>query len=150
MPRRPARALGSVDRGKHRQAIELRKHHIPEAELVAWREGETGRCDKRVAPCSGGVREPGMCGHSSHGNRETSGRNLHGTEAAMPEAIGKVSNRTPVVFSPEESDGNIVPKKSVNNDAAVSAESMEGRTPTKRNPKQEAANRIQSRNFASN
>jgi REP element-mobilizing transposase RayT len=31
MPRRPARAWGSVDRGKHRRAIELRKHHILEA-----------------------------------------------------------------------------------------------------------------------
>ncbi len=36
MPRRPAREWGSVDRGKHRRAIELRKHHIPEAELVVW------------------------------------------------------------------------------------------------------------------
>jgi hypothetical protein len=34
MPRRPARAWGSVDRGKHRRAIELRKHPNPEAELV--------------------------------------------------------------------------------------------------------------------
>ena len=149
MPRRAARAWGSVDRGKHRRAIELRKHLIPEAELVAWREGNMGRSDKRGASCSGGVEEPGMCGHSPRGNRETSGRNLHGTEASMTEAIGEVSSRKPVVVSPEESDGNIVPVKSVNNEVVVSAESMEGRMPTKRNLQQEAANRIQSRNIAS-
>jgi hypothetical protein len=79
MPRRTARAWGSVDRGKHRRAIELRKHQIPEAELVEWREGNTGHRDMRVVCCSGGVREPGMCGHSLHGNRETSGRSLHGS-----------------------------------------------------------------------
>ena len=149
MPRRPARAWGSVDRGKHRRAIELRKHYILEAELVVWREGKIGHSDKRVVSCSGGVREPGMCGHSSHENRETSVGNLHGTEASMTEAIGKVSSRTPVVVSPEESGGNIVPEKSVNNETAVSAESMKGRAPTKRNLEQEAASRMQSRNFAS-
>ena len=110
-----------------------------------WCEGKTGHRDKRVVSCSGGVREPGMCGHSSRENRETSGRNLRGTEAATAEATGKVSSRTPVVVSPEESDGNIVPGKSANNGTAVSAEPMEGRTPTKRNLEQEAANRIQSR-----
>ncbi len=77
------------------------------------------------------------------------GRNLRGTEAATSEAIGKVSNHKPVVNSSEESDGNIVPGKLANNGTIVSAESMEGRTPTKRNPKQETANRIQSRDFAS-
>ncbi len=111
MPRRPARAWGSVDRGKHRRAIELRKHPFPETELVGWREGKTWHRDMRVVPCSGGVREPGMCGHSPRENRETSGRNLRGTEAATSEAIGKVSNHKPVVNSSEESDGNIVPGK---------------------------------------
>jgi len=116
MPRRPARAWGSVDRGKRRRAIELRKHLIPEAELVTWREGNTGRSEKRVASCSGGVREPGMCGHSSHGNRETSGRSLRSTEVAMAEATGKANNRTPVASSPEESDDCIVPEKRPNKD----------------------------------
>ncbi len=100
MPRRPARAWGSVDRGKHRRAIELRKHHIPEAELVGWREGNTGRDDMRDPVCSGGVKEPGMCGHSPRENRETSGRSLLGSEAALAEATGKVSSRTPVVQFP--------------------------------------------------
>ncbi len=109
-----------------------------------------GRCVMRVPDHPGGVREPGMCGHSLRENRETSGRNLRGTEAATSEATGKVSSHTPVVNFPEESDGNIVPGKSVNNGVVVSAESMEGRTPAKRNSVQEAANRIQSRIIASN
>ena len=116
---------------------------------MTWREGNTGRSEKRVASCSGGVREPGMCGHSSHGNRETSGRRLHGSEAAMTEATGKGSSRTPVAGSPEESDGNIVPEKSANKGTAVPAESMEGRTPTERNSGQKAAIRIQGREVAS-
>jgi len=74
----PVRAWGSVSSGKHRRAIELRNHLIPEAELVGWREGNTGSNVMRVAVCSGGVKEPGMYGHSLRGNRETSGRSLNG------------------------------------------------------------------------
>ncbi len=107
MPRRPARAWGSVDRGKHRRAIELRNHPFPEAELVVVREGNTRHREKRAVSCSGGVEEPGMCGHSPRENRETSGRSLPGTEAAMTEATGKVSSRNPVVGSPEELTGRV-------------------------------------------
>jgi len=101
----------------------------PEAELVVWSEGKTGHRDKRAMSCSGGVRELGMCGHSPRENRETSGRNLRGTEAATTEATGKASSHTPVVVSPVESVGNIVPGKLANNGTLVLAESMEGRTP---------------------
>ncbi len=89
--------------GKHRRAIELRKHLFPEVELVDWREGKTGHRDMRVVSCSGGVREPGMCGHSLRENRQTSGRNLRGTEATTSEATGKVSSHTPVVLLPPRS-----------------------------------------------
>ena len=89
---------------------------------MVWREGKTGHRDKRVVSCSGGVREPGMCGHSSRENRETSGRNLRGAEAVTSDATGKVSSHTPVVVSPEESDGNKVPEKSVNNGVVVPGE----------------------------
>ncbi len=116
---------------------------------MGWSEGNTGCSGKRAAPCFGGVREPGMCGHSPHENRETSGRSLHGSETAMTEATGKVSSRKPVVGSPEESDGVIVPEKSANKGTAVPAESMEGRTPTERNSGQEAADRAQNREPAS-
>ena len=91
-----------------------------------------------------------MCGYSPRENRETSGRSLPGTEASTAEATGKVSSRNPVVGSPEESDSNIVPEKLANNGAVVPAESMEGRTLTKRNPDHETANRMQGRKFASN
>jgi RNA-directed DNA polymerase len=149
MPRRSAKTWESVDRGKHRRAIELRKHHIPEAELVVWREGNMRRRGKRVTSRSGGVKEPGMCGHSPHGNRETSGRSLRGSEAAMAEATGKVCSRNPGVYSPEESDGNMVPEKLANKGTATPAESMEGKTPAERNSGQEAACRAQNRESAS-
>lgn len=90
-----------------------------------------------------------MCGHSSHGNRETSERNLRGSEATMAEATGKVSSRNPGVHSPEESDGNMVPEKSANKGEAPPAESMEGKTPAERNSGQEAACRTQNRESAS-
>ncbi len=107
---------------KRRLVFEFQKHYIPEAELVNWREGKIGQRDMRVVSCSGGVREPGMCGHSSGENRETLERYLRNTEAATSVATGKVSSHTPVVSSSEESDGNIVPGKLVNNGVAVSAE----------------------------
>lgn len=73
-----------------------------------------------------------------------------GSEAAMTEATGTVSSHKPVVTSPEESDGNVVPEKWANNGVATPAESMEGRTPTERNSEQEAAPRTQRRTSASN
>ena len=85
--------------------------------------------------------------NSSRGNRDTSTGSLHGNRA---DTTGKVNSRKPVVNPGEESDGNIVPGKSANNGMAIPAESMEGRTPTKRNSGQKAANRMQSREFASN
>jgi group II intron reverse transcriptase/maturase len=90
-----------------------------------------------------------MCGHSSHGNRETSGRNLRGSEAADAEAPGKAESRNPGVHPPEESDGNMVPEKSANKGEATPAESMEGKTPAERNSGQEAASRAQNRESAS-
>lgn len=48
-------------------------------EPTAWTgwEGNTEvRVSTRAAIRLGGVRELGMCGHSSHGSRETSGRSL--------------------------------------------------------------------------
>lgn len=55
MPRLPARAWGSVDRGKRRRGIELRKHLIPEAEQVDCGEGNTFDGVMRVVERSGGV-----------------------------------------------------------------------------------------------
>ena len=118
-----------------------------------WAGGEGERASRnysRAVRHPGGVRELGMCGHSVHGNRETSERSLPGFETAWAEAAGKAQADHPQQGSTEESDGNVVPKKLANKETAVSAESMEGRTPTKRNPVHEAANRMQSREVASN
>ena len=70
-------------------------------------------------------------------------------EASLTGASRKVNGHNLDVGSPEESDGVIVPVKSANKGTVVPAESMEGRTPTKRNPVQEAVNRRQSGDHAS-
>ena len=113
-PRFPARGWGSVDRGKRRRCIELRKHPFPEAEPVDWREGHTKARVKRVRLCSGGVRDHRMCGHVSRGNRETSERRWHVVKHAVTPG-GKASRRNPSDRAPEESDGVIVPGKLANN-----------------------------------
>lgn len=63
---------------------------------------------------------------------------------------GKANRRNPSVRAPEESDGVIVPGKSANKGLQRPAEPMEGRTPTKRNPQENATNRVQDREFVSN
>jgi group II intron reverse transcriptase/maturase len=70
-------------------------------------------------------------------------------EATHGGASRKANRHNLDVGTTEESDGVIVPKKSANQGAAAPAESMEERTPAKRNPVQEAANRMQGRGFAS-
>ena len=91
-----------------------------------------------------------MCGHSLHENRDTSERSLLGREVALAEAAGKVNSRAPVAGFAEESDGNKVPRKLSNKGGGTPAETMEGKTPAERNLRQEAANRIQGREVASN
>jgi RNA-directed DNA polymerase len=68
---------------------------------------------------------------------------------AMTEATEKAHRRNTVATTAEESDGNIVPEKLTNNGEATPAESMEGRTPPKRNSEKEAAPRTQKRESAS-
>lgn len=75
LPRGDSEALTGESIGR---AIELRKHQIPEAELVVWREGNMVHSVTQAMNCSGGVKELGMCGHSSHGKRDTSERSLIG------------------------------------------------------------------------
>ena len=114
-------------------------------------EGNTSGNDRtRVAPGFGGVIEPGMCGRSLHENRETSvGSNCPRLDGKLDD-VGKVNSQTPIEHATEESDGAIVPQTPANKGTAVPAESVEERAPTKRNSKQKAANRIQSRAIASN
>ena len=118
-----------------------------------WSAGEgniSGNVPTRVTTGFGGVREPGMCGRSLHENRETSvGSNRPRLDGRLDD-VGKVNSRTPIEHATEESDDAIVPKTPANKGTAVSAELAEERASTKRNSKQKAANRIQSRGIASN
>ena len=118
-----------------------------------WCAGEgniSGNDPTRVTTGFGGVIEPGMCGRSLHENRETSvGSNCPRLDGRLDD-VGKVNSRTPIEHATEESDGAIVPQTPANNGTAVPAESVEERASTKRNSKQKAANRIQSRVIASN
>ena len=118
LPRRTVRAWGSVNRGKHRRAIELRNHQFRDADRVVC----TGR--QYVNGClyentlahlrSCGVVEPSMCGHSLHGNREISEYHLHGINPFIEEAWGK-EIYTAQAYGSEKSDIVIVPKKPANN-----------------------------------
>ena len=70
-----------------------------------------------------------MRGNSMHGNRETL-ETLASQDAGRSE---KATCRTADMHVSRESDGLIVPEKRTNNDGSSSAESVEGRGPTKGN-----------------
>ncbi len=151
MPRRPARAWGSVDRGKHRRAIELRKHHIPGVDTVmsARRQhGQVRDCKCLAIPaesenlacvdthCTGiGIPREGVCME---------------IEASISEATGKVESHTPVVGSPEESDGVIVPGKLANNGIVSPRSQWREAPPAERKSTSAARFRSQSRSSLSN
>jgi len=70
-----------------------------------------------------------MCGNSLHGNRETLETPVSQDAGRSDKAYGRTSDMH--VF--RESDGPIVPQKRANKDGSSSAESVEGRGPTKGN-----------------
>ena len=61
----------------------------------------------------------------------------------------KVNGRTPDMCAFRKSDGNIIPKKQANKEGLSSAESVEGRTSTKRNTGQMSTVRTQGREAVS-
>lgn len=65
-------------------------------------------------------------------------------------AQGKANRRNPCAGATGESDGVAVPEKSANKGEQPPAESMEGKPPTKRNPRKEATDRVQDRECVSN
>ena len=78
---------------------------------TSWtgREGNISMDDNtRVDAETGGVEEPGMCGHSTHGNRETSGGSRGGNDPAVAGNPEKVERRTAGGNTPEESDNIVV------------------------------------------
>jgi RNA-directed DNA polymerase len=133
----------SVDRGTCRQGIELRNNRIRSAHAVP-RGGRQHRTRREREP---GVdfaqsKTPGMQGNSTRENRET---------PSTP-VIGTTTGRREKGMSPKssmdvggESDGRIVPTKGSNKDGQPSAESLEGRRPTKENIEQPTPPRTQRR-----
>jgi RNA-directed DNA polymerase len=117
-----------------------------------WSVGEGNTRGAVMAPGParpGGVVEPGMHGHSTHGNRETSQRSPVAPSPGHRGRPGKDQCRTPGLQAFEESDRVIVPQSRTNNGTAVPAEFGEGRARTERNGRDEAAPRTQSRTRAS-
>ena len=68
-----------------------------------------------------------------------------GSEETSLDVAGKGRTRTPVISSPEESDGDVVPRKSANKRKKFPAEWMEERSPTERNDAERSATRTLSR-----
>jgi RNA-directed DNA polymerase len=62
---------------------------------------------------------------------------------------GEVNSQMPDMYAIRKSDGNIVPKKQANKEGVSSAESVEGRAPTKRNTGQLPTVRTQGRGAVS-
>jgi hypothetical protein len=58
---------------------------------------------------------------------------------------GKVNSRTPDMHAMRKSDGDIVPEKQANKEGGPTAESVEGRSPTKGNTGEPPTVRTQSR-----
>jgi RNA-directed DNA polymerase len=73
-----------------------------------------------------------------------------GDETTKTVVAGEAKSLKPAARPAEESDGKIVPMKRANKGDQSPAESVEGSAPTERNPEQEAAGRMQSRETASN
>ena len=87
-------------------------------------------------------QNPGMCGNSMRGNRET-------PEAPPTDGVGgrseKATGRASDMHATGESDGPIVPEKRANKANTLAAEFVEERGSTKRNADQEASPRTQGR-----
>ena len=81
-----------------------------------------------------------MPGHSARENRETPS-----TPVTVAGRLEKGMSPKPSMHVGGESDGRVVPTKCSNKDGPPSAESMEGRRPTKENIKQPTPPRTQSR-----
>ena len=117
-----------------------------------WSAGEGNTSEGAIARAParpGGVVDPGMHGHSTHGNRETSECSPAALCPGVGGGSGKAQCRTPGLHAPEESDRAIVPENRANNGTAVPAEPGEGRAWTERNVWDEAAPRTQGRTGAS-
>ena len=113
-----------------------------------WSAGEGNTSEGAIARAParpGGVVDPGMHGHSTHGNRETSECSPIALRHGGGGGSGKAHCRTPDTYASEESDSAIVPEIRANNGAMAPAEFGEERALTKRNVATEATPRTPSR-----
>jgi len=101
----------------------------------------------RAIERSGGVLEPGMCGHLLHGNRDI--RELSSHLQGKEDRSEKEKFCTTGTNDSRKSDNNIVPEKPANKEAKTFAEQVEGRALTKGNTMNTAAVRTQGRGAAS-
>ena len=86
----------------------------------------------RAALRPSGVRDPGMSGHSTHGNREIPGIPVQ--RATVVRTDGEGVSPTTVMHVPGKSDTGVVPMKRSNKSAPTAdAEIVEGRPVTKGN-----------------
>ena len=132
---------GSAGRLLSSEIIQIR---VP----TLWSAGEGNTSmgvNARASTRPGGVVDPGMHGHSTHGNRETSECPPVASRHDNRGGSGKAHCRTPDTYASEESDSAIVPEIRANNGAAAPAEFGEERTLTKRNAATEATPRTQGR-----
>src|SRR6266850_1420898 len=133
----------SVDRGTCRQGIELRNNRIRSADAVP-RGGRRHRDRRQREPVADSAQSetPGMHGHSTRENRETPSTRVADRAARRLE---KGMSPKSSMHVDGESDGRVVPAKGSNKDGQPSAESLEGRQPTKENIEQPPPLRTQSR-----
>jgi len=110
-------------------------------------EGNTCCSAMRAIERSGGVLEPGMCGHLLHGNRDI--RELSSHLQGEEDRSEKEKFCTTGTNDSRKSDNNIVPEKPANKEAKTFAEQVEGRALTKGNTMNTAAVRTQGRGAAS-
>src|SRR5450759_1656656 len=135
----------SVDRGTCRPGIELRNNRLQSADVVP--RGGRQHCGRRQGEPSvdsAQSKAPGMPGYSTRENRETPS-----TPATGAGRLEKGMSPKSSMHADGESDGRIVPAKGSNTDGQPSAESREGRRPTKENIEQPTPPRTQRRSSES-
>lgn len=115
----------ALDRGTHRQGIELRNQHFDEPTVFIWREGERGGSGMReLTPGVTESEAPCTCGNSMRENRETPETPSKDGIAGRPE---KVNSQTTGMHVSGESDDPIVLTKPANKAGQPAVESVKGR-----------------------
>src|SRR3990172_7297355 len=142
MPRRPARAWGSVDRGTCRPAIEPRKITSGCRRSKEMRKATSGASISRDASGPRAVRDPA---HARKQPVRNPGDPLAARCRWSSGPHREVQGHTPMMYGQGKSDGPIVPGKPPNKPACAGAEGGEGRGSAKGNPPERTMRRTQGR-----